>query len=709
MEDRIDMPWQEWKVFGLLGRGTFGNVYKVVKTEYGHISEAAVKIIRVVPDEQKKRELESSGISVESYLQEVQTSIVKEIEIMESLKGAAHIVAIEDSSIQKVSGGWVIYIRMELLKSLREMQKKRSFALEDIIRLGCDLCKALEVCEKKEIIHRDIKPANIFWSDLGGYKLGDFGIARHMEHTMAGTTKAGTESYMAPEIYRGENYGRTVDIYSLGLVLYQIANNGRLPFLPPTGVEIGYSAVTEADRRRRSGEAFPDPFIGGSPLGNVLRKACAFYAKDRYQSASELKRDLTRLMYMEEDISDGGSATQILPDDGNSDTLWYNDKIPPVPDNLKTKKKSRAPWIIFGVSTALASLLILGTAVFLNREKITDLFTEKERTVQEETASPNQENMEDSSPEDDRNLSEAMTAVTEQMPYSSRMWENGDMVYTVYDVEAEGFTSISGCYVDTMAVYGDKIYWRMNNGVENVPCPIIAMDIDGGNKEFLTEHSYASSFLAIDNGWLYYISVDENGTKESRKINLETREEEAAPPYFFRNGNETVWFSTGLEDGKWYVSKPGFQDMERIKDLKGSRLALRGSKIYYMVQEEDNTYTTYSYDAETGAEEILLTGQYAKSIVSRDGLYYKKEADGRTILTRIDLESGEQRDYDLGNFHLYMGGGFYELKDQICLMRFCPENEPENTEFWSMDRESGERRLIGQWYNSNAVNAAAEP
>ena len=76
MEDRIDMPWQEWKVVGLLGRGTFGNVYKVVKTEYGHISEAAVKIIRVVPDEQKKRELESSGISVESYLQEVQTSIV---------------------------------------------------------------------------------------------------------------------------------------------------------------------------------------------------------------------------------------------------------------------------------------------------------------------------------------------------------------------------------------------------------------------------------------------------------------------------------------------------------------------------------------------------------------------------------------------------------------------------------------------------------
>ena len=60
-----------------------------------------------------------------SYLKEIKSSIIKEIDIMESLKGAAHIVSIEDSRIQKVPGGWVIYIRMELLKSLSEDVYKR--------------------------------------------------------------------------------------------------------------------------------------------------------------------------------------------------------------------------------------------------------------------------------------------------------------------------------------------------------------------------------------------------------------------------------------------------------------------------------------------------------------------------------------------------------------------------------------------------------
>ena len=72
--------------YRILGKGTFGSVYRVQKTEYGHISQAAVKIIRVVPDEQKQRELENSGISVESYLKEIKTSIIKEIDIMEFLE-----------------------------------------------------------------------------------------------------------------------------------------------------------------------------------------------------------------------------------------------------------------------------------------------------------------------------------------------------------------------------------------------------------------------------------------------------------------------------------------------------------------------------------------------------------------------------------------------------------------------------------------------
>lgn len=90
---------------------------------------------------------------------------------------------------------------------------------------------ALEYCQCQNIIHRDIKPENIFVSRFGEFKLGDFGIARETGSALrADYPKKGTFSYMAPEMYKGEEYDARVDIYSLGIVLYKLCNHNRLPF-----------------------------------------------------------------------------------------------------------------------------------------------------------------------------------------------------------------------------------------------------------------------------------------------------------------------------------------------------------------------------------------------------------------------------------------------------------------------------------------------
>ena len=132
-----------------------------------------------------------------------------------------------------------------------------------------------------------------------------------------------------------------------------------------------------------------------------------------------------------------------------------------------------------------------------------------------------------------------------------------------------------------------------------------------------------------------------------------------------------------------------------MSGVNGLRLGALDHKLYYMGQGEDSLYTTCSFDVETGETEILLRNQQAKSIVSGTGLYYKQESNGYTTLYRKDLRTGEETSYDLG--------------DKICLMRFRPELMPDNTELWELDTQTGEKRLIGQWYNSNAVNAAKEP
>ena len=118
--------------------------------------------------------------------------------------------------------GWDILIQMELLTPLNQYIRDHVVTRQDVIRLGIDLCKALELCQKYNIIHRDVKPENIFISETGDFKLGDFGIARTVEKTTSGLSKKGTYTYMAPEVYKGEAYGTTVDIYSLGIVLYRL-------------------------------------------------------------------------------------------------------------------------------------------------------------------------------------------------------------------------------------------------------------------------------------------------------------------------------------------------------------------------------------------------------------------------------------------------------------------------------------------------------
>lgn len=296
MEQEKVLPWKNWEVVKRIGRGTYGDVYEIQKGNDQYVTRAALKVIHVSLDEQKKRELESERISLASYLEETQSNVISEISIMESLKSASHIVSIEDSEIQKETNGWTLFIRMELLKSLVQLRSERNLTMQEILKLGLDLCEGLQACWKKGVIHRDIKPANIFISEFGEYKLGDFGISKQLEHTMSGSTRAGTESYMAPEVFYGKVYDATVDLYSLGIVLYQLANKGKLPFVPQDREVVSYSDVTKAKQRRLKGEILPDPAMGGHALGDILRKACAVNPKERYQSPQEMYEELEKLL-----------------------------------------------------------------------------------------------------------------------------------------------------------------------------------------------------------------------------------------------------------------------------------------------------------------------------------------------------------------------------------------------------------------------------
>ena len=310
-----------WKITRPLGEGSYGRVFEMERTEFGQTYQAALKVITVPQSKAEIGSILSEGMSTpqaEAYFHGIVEELVHEFSIMFKLKGTANIVSCEDLRVLEHPDGigWDILIRMELLHPLLPYVYEHPMARRDIIKLGIDICKALERCQRYNVIHRDIKPENIFISDSGDYKLGDFGIARTIERTTSGLSKKGTYSYMAPEVYAGKEYGFSVDTYSLGLVLYRMLNKNRGPFLPQPPNDITFAGREQALARRISGERLPRPFYGEGRLGEIVLRACAFDPRERYSSPQQMRQELEAISYKPEDaklIYPDGDEMQIEP------------------------------------------------------------------------------------------------------------------------------------------------------------------------------------------------------------------------------------------------------------------------------------------------------------------------------------------------------------------------------------------------------------
>ena len=296
-----------WHITRLIGEGSFGKVFEMEREDFGQVYKAALKAITIPASQSEVRSVRSEGMDEESvratFYSKVQ-ELVKEFALMSKLKGNSNVVSYENHQVieHKDNIGWDILIQMELLTPLDEyIQKKKALPRQEIIKLGIDLCKALELCQKHNIIHRDIKPENTFISENGDFKLGDFGVARTIEKTTGGLSKQGSYPYMAPEIYNGKPYGTTVDIYSLGLILYRLLNGNRLPFLSPASAPIKYADRENAWDKRFNGAPLPMPSHAEGRLGEIVLKACAFEPKDRYSSPGQMRQELEAILYNKEE------------------------------------------------------------------------------------------------------------------------------------------------------------------------------------------------------------------------------------------------------------------------------------------------------------------------------------------------------------------------------------------------------------------------
>ena len=287
----------------------------------------------------------------------------------QSAAGLNHpmIVAVYDTGEEPdpTSGVPIPYIVMELVEgtTLRDVLRDgRKILPERALELTAGVLDALAYSHKAGIIHRDIKPANVMLTPTGGVKVMDFGIARAVADTSATMTQTaaviGTAQYLSPEQARGETVDARSDIYSAGCLMYELLV-GRPPFTGDSPVSVAYQHVREAPVPPSQ----IDPVITAD-IDAIALKALAKDPADRYQTARDMKTDITRVLAGHEVtavVPRVAGATAVAAAGADTAPTAVAGPVPPTEDEMfgeEEEPKSRAGLAV--LISALVLLLLIG-------------------------------------------------------------------------------------------------------------------------------------------------------------------------------------------------------------------------------------------------------------------------------------------------------------------------------------------------------------
>lgn len=327
-----------YEIIELIGSGGMANVYKALCHRLNRYD--AVKIMRdetAANTELRRRfRAESQAVAMLSH---------------------PNIVSVYDVS----HSDDVEYIVMELIDGItlkQYLQKKSVLDPSEVLDFTIQTAKALEHAHSKGIIHRDIKPQNIMLLKDGMIKVADFGIAS-LENTIEennGET-VGSVHYIAPEQARGEAPDARSDIYSLGIVMYEMLT-GKLPY-------VGNSDVEVAVKHMNTDPVTPRDIVPSIPeeLERICLKAMNSNIDERYQSASEMLADL-------EEYKSQSLAVHVLED---SEAVLIDSEEPP---RRRAKRSRRSKKIALSSGILAVLLFIIIGFVFLNGYFLKDLFSD---------------------------------------------------------------------------------------------------------------------------------------------------------------------------------------------------------------------------------------------------------------------------------------------------------------------------------------------
>ena len=315
--------WGSWYIREGIGKGSYGVIYRIEQKIMDCVHENALKYISIPNDESDlwmtKNSLNPADASdIQALLDDSLHDILNEYNNLQQFSGHRNFVQVHDilSAPKKDIPGYDVFIRMELLNNINTRFRSDHLDEPEVVRLGINICSALNEMHKQNLIHRDIKPQNILVSKDGIYKLSDLGSVRKFSGSATAITMKGAFDYTAPEILIGSPADSRADIYSLGIVMYQLLNNF---VLPPA---------------RMPGDQLSLPHNISPDLSQIVLKACEYYPDKRWNTAEEMLDALQQL----ENTNKAESQTSSMrsaKDSGKDGTTVASDSFSKQ-QNLKT-------------------------------------------------------------------------------------------------------------------------------------------------------------------------------------------------------------------------------------------------------------------------------------------------------------------------------------------------------------------------------------
>ena len=247
-----------------------------------------VKIISVPASQKQLDALLLTGAypdpaSATDYFKEVATGIAKDAELLKQLSKLEGFLSYEDWQIVPMEGsnlGYQIYLLSPYKRSLQKYMQHHTMTHLGAVNLGLDLCAALSVCRRAGYMHLDLKPSNIFLTGNREYRIGDLGFVKMNSLKYTSLPSRYCSSYTPPELQDVlATLNPTADIYAIGMILYQIYNNGTLPF-----------------EDKAPAEELPAPMNADYEMAEIILKACDPNPRKRWQTPIEMGQALVSYM-----------------------------------------------------------------------------------------------------------------------------------------------------------------------------------------------------------------------------------------------------------------------------------------------------------------------------------------------------------------------------------------------------------------------------